>query len=54
MLGNLSSMLGATMGGYSLAKILSALVTLLVCLIAVRLIMKIIIMSASERRNTSF
>ena len=41
MLGNLSSMLGATMGGYSLAKILSALVTLLVCLIAVRLIMKI-------------
>ena len=25
-------MLGATMGGYSLAKILSALVTLLVCL----------------------
>ena len=34
-------MLGATMGGYSLAKILSALVTLLVCLIAVRLIMKI-------------
>ena len=41
MLGNLSSMLGATMGGSSLAKILSALVTLLVCLIAVRLIMKI-------------
>lgn len=37
----ISSMLGATMGGYSLAKILSALVTLLVCLIAVRLIMKI-------------
>lgn len=41
MMGSLSSMLGATMGGYSLAKILSALVTLLVCLIAVRLIMKI-------------
>ena len=40
-MGSLSSMLGATMGGYSLVKILSALVTLLVCLIAVRLIMKI-------------
>ena len=40
-MGGFSSLLGTTLGGYSLSKILSALVTLLVCLIAVRLIMKI-------------
>lgn len=40
-MGDLSVLLGTTLGGYSLSKILSALVTLLVCLIAVRLIMKI-------------
>ena len=39
--GLLVPFLGTTLGGYSLSKILSALVTLLVCLIAVRLIMKI-------------
>lgn len=38
---SISSVLGATLGGYSLSKILSALATLLVCLIAVRLIMKV-------------
>ena len=53
MLGNLSSMLGATMGGYSLAKILSALVTLLVCLIAVRLIMKITTRLVNRRQQVT-
>ena len=37
---NIKQILNTAVGGYSLSKILSALVTLLVCLIAVRLIMK--------------
>ena len=38
---DIKQILNTAVGGYSLSKILSALVTLLVCLIAVRLIMKI-------------
>ena len=34
---NIKQILNTAVGGYSLSKILSALVTLLVCLIAVRL-----------------
>ena len=36
---DLSNFLGASVAGYSLGKVLSALATLLVCLIAVKLIM---------------
>ena len=39
---NIKQILNTAVGGYSLSKILSALVTLLVCLIAVRLIMKVV------------
>ena len=39
---DIKQILNTAVGGYSLSKILSALVTLLVCLIAVRLIMKVV------------
>ena len=50
---NITDILKTSLGGYSLGNILSAIVTLLVCLVAVRLLMKLVtkLMGRARRIN---
>lgn len=50
---DVSSLMGASVAGYSLGKVLSALMTLLVCLIAVRLIMKAVTRLVNRMQKVS-
>ena len=52
-MGNITDILKTSLGGYSLGNILSAIVTLLVCLVAVRLLMKLVtkLMGRARRIN---
>ena len=50
---DVSSLMGASVAGYSLGKVLSALITLLVCLIAVRLIMKAVTRLVNRMQKVS-
>ena len=53
---DLSNMLQTTLGGYSLSRILSAILTLMICLFAVRLLMKLVkvlIRRLRQSRNLS-
>ena len=50
---NLSKIMQTTLGGYSLGHILSAILTLLICLVAVRLLLKLAkrLLNSSKRMN---
>ena len=50
---NLSKIMQTTLGGYSLGHILSAILTLLICLVAVRLLLKLAkrLLDSSKRMN---